>query len=172
MAIANVLGRLAIVITARERIDFYWPPIAWAVWLFFISVQHWWAQWSVHHTTQWSFGDFWLQLLTPVDLFMLAALVLPGREEAERLDLGEWFFRNRAWFFAFLFCLPPISILEELARSGRIASMLNLAFLLLFTAISAVAYFLKSRRAQAWIAAQAMVFTVVYVAVLFLRLPS
>jgi hypothetical protein len=41
LAIANVLARLATVITTRERVDFYWPPISWAIWLFFICVQHW-----------------------------------------------------------------------------------------------------------------------------------
>ena len=171
LAIANVLGRLAIVITARERVDFYWPPIAWAIWLFYIAVQHWWAQWSVRHTAQWNFGDFWLQLLTPVVLFLLSSLVLPGREEAERLDLGEWFFRNRAWFYGLLFFLPLISIAEEIARSGRMNSLLNAAFLLFFSAVSAAAYFLRSRRAQEWITGQAMVMTLVYVGVLFLALP-
>lgn len=172
LAIANVLGRLATVITARERVNFYWPPIAWAIWLFFIAVQHWWAQWSVRHTAQWNFASFWLQLLTPVDLFLLSSLVLPGREEAERLDLSEWFFRNRAWFYALLFFLPLISIAEELARRGRMDSMLNLAFLLLFAAVSVVGYLLRSRRAQEWITGQAMVMTLVYVGALYLALPS
>ncbi|MBV8280605.1 MAG: hypothetical protein JO347_00905, partial [Candidatus Eremiobacteraeota bacterium] len=105
LAIANVLTRLAAVVTARERVDFYWPPLAWAIWVFFISVQHWWAQWGERHTQTWSFGAFWLELLVPVDLFLLSALVLPAVEE-ERLDLGEWYFRNRAWFYGVMFFLP------------------------------------------------------------------
>lgn len=172
LAIANVLTRLAAVITARERVDFYWPPVAWAVWLFFIAAQHWWAEWGLRHTQGWSFGIFWLELLTPVDLFLLAALVLPDREEDGRIDLGEWYFRNRRWFFGVMFFLPALSIAEELARTGRMSSALNFGFLLFFDAVIAVAYFSRSRRAQEWITAQAMVLTVVYVAVLFLALPS
>ena len=172
LAIANVLTRLTAVITARERVDFYWPPVAWAVWLFFISVQHWWAEWGERHTAQWNFGTFWLELLIPVDLFVLSTLVLPERAEGERIDLGEWFARNRAWFFAFLFFVPALSIVAEIARSGRMASTLNLAFLLFFDAVTIVAYLVQSRRAQEWIAAQAMVLTVLYVVLLFLRMPS
>jgi hypothetical protein len=172
LAIANVLARLATVITARERTDFYWPPIAWAVWLFFISVQHWWAEWSVRHTPQWNFGTFWLQLLIPVDLFLLSALVLPDREEGGTLDLGYWYFRNRRWFFGFMFFLPALSIAEEVARTGRMHSMLNLAFLLAFEVAITAAYLLRSRRAQEVIAAQAMVLTVLYVVLLFFQLPS
>jgi len=172
LAIANVLARLAGAITARERVDFYWPPVAWAIWLFFIAAQHWWAQWGLRHTQQWSFGVFWLQLLTPVDLFLLSALVLPERAQDERLDLGEWYFRNRRWFFAVMFFLPALSIAEEIARSGRVASPLNLGFLLLFEAVIAVAYVLPSRRAQEWITAQAMLMTVAYVALLFVQLPK
>ena len=119
-----------------------------------------------------NFGTFWLQLLVPVDLFVLATLVLPEREEDGKLDLGQWYFRNRAWFFGFMFFLPAISIAEEIARTGRMWSTLNLVFLLAFDVVIVAAYFLKSRRAQEWITAQAMVMTVLYVALLFSRLPG
>ncbi|HZV77031.1 MAG TPA: hypothetical protein VFF63_04610 [Candidatus Babeliales bacterium] len=172
LAIANVLTRLAAVVTARERVDFYWPPLAWAIWLFFISVQHWWAQWSYRHTRQWTFGTFWLEVLVPVDLFLLSALVLPQGDADGPLDLGDWYFRNRAWFFAIMFFLPALSIAEELARTGRMASWLNFGFLIAFEVVILIAYLLRSRRAQEWITAQAMVMTVAYVALLFLALPS
>jgi hypothetical protein len=172
LAIANVLTRLATVITARKRVDFYWPPIAWGIFLFFICVQHWWAEWSVRHTQQWTFGTFWLQLLVPVNLFLLSALVLPEREENGKLDLGAWYFHNRPWFFALLFFLPALSIAEELARTGRMASSLNLAFLLAFEAVIVVAYVLKSRRAQEWITGLTMVMALAYVVLLYLRLPG
>ena len=172
LAIANVLTRLAAVITARERVDFYWPPVAWAIWLFFLAVQHWWAEWGIRHTSQWTFLDFWLLLLVPVDLYLLSAVVLPDREEDGRLDLGEWYFHNRAWLFALMFFLPALSILEEINRSGHMASNLNLAFLLAFEIVIVIAYVLKSRKAQEWITAQAMAMTVLYVALLFVRLPG
>lgn len=172
LAITNVLNRLAVVVTARERVDFYWPPIAWAIWIFFISVQHWWAQWSVHHVQHWNFLTFVMSLLDPVLLFLLSALVLPEREEDGVIDLGQWYYRNRVWFFGLLFLLPLASIGEELVRSGRIGSYLNLGFLLAFDAAIAFAYALPSRRAQEWITAQAMVLTLAYVALLFVALPT
>src|SRR3984957_8851834 len=173
LAIANVLTRLAGVITARERIDFYWPPVAWGIWLFFICVQHWWAEWSIRHTAHWSFGVFWLVLLSPVVLFVLTSLVLPEREgDGGVVVLVEWYFRNRRWFFGFMALLPALSVAEELARTARFSSLLNFAFLVAFEVAIALNYFWKSRRAQEWLTAQAMVLTVVYVVVLFLALPS
>ncbi|HZY98263.1 MAG TPA: hypothetical protein VFE36_01685 [Candidatus Baltobacteraceae bacterium] len=50
--------------------------------------------------------------------------------------------------------------------------MLNFAFLLAFSVIAAIAFFLPARRVQSWIAGQAMVMTVVYVVALYLTLPS
>lgn len=172
LAITNVLTRLATAITSRHRVDFYWPPVAWAIWVFFICVQHWWAQWGTRHALRPNFGDFWLQILVPVVLFLLSALVLPEREEDGRLDLGRWYFHNRRWFFALLCSLPLLAIAEEIARTGRMASILNLAFLLAFAAIAACAYFLPRRRAQSWIAGQAMVMTVLYVVILYFALPG
>ena len=170
LAIAKVLTGLATVITARERVDFYWPPIVWAIWIFFICAQHWWAQWTLRFTQEWTFLDFTLLLLVPVGFFLLSALVLPEREENGKLDLGEWFFRNRKWFFGIMFFLPALSIVEEIVRSGHIASTLNFAFLVAFDAVIVVAFLLKTRKAQEWVCAQAAVMTAIYVILLFVNL--
>ena len=171
LAMTNVLTRLAIVVSARERVDFYWPPIAWAMWIFFISIQHWWAAWSTHHVREWTFLTFCTGLLDPIILFFLSALVLPERDEGGVIDLGVWYYRNRLWFFGTLALLPLASIFDELARTGRIASMLNLAFLLAFDVVDVFALVMASRRAQEWITAQALLLTLLYVGLLFLQLP-
>jgi hypothetical protein len=71
-----------------------------------------------------------------------------------------------------MFFLPALSIAEEIARTGRMSSLVNLALLLLFDVVIVVAYLLRSRRAQEWITAQAMILTVLYVGLLFVQLPS
>jgi hypothetical protein len=172
LAIAKILTGLATVITARERVDFYWPPVVWAIWIFFVSAQHWWAAWGLQFTKEWTFLDFSLLLLVPVDLFLLSALVLPEREEDGKLDLGEWFARNRVWFFGIMFFLPGLSIVEELVRSGHMSSLLNFAFLLAFEAVIVVAFFLKSRKAQEWLCVQAAVMTLLYIVLLFVNLDT
>jgi len=170
LAIANVLAGIATVMHARDRINAYWPPIAWAIWLFVVEVQHWWAEWGVHETQHWTFGVFLLEILVPVDLFLLSSLVLPPRDEGDRLDLYAWYFRNRGWFFALMFFLPILALAEELARTGRIWSPVNLAFLIAFAVVAAIGYLWKSRRVHEWITAQTLVLTLVYVVALFLRL--
>jgi hypothetical protein len=170
LAITNVLTRLALVMQSRERVNFYWPPIAWALWIFFISVQHWWSQWSWRYSRAPTFGGFWLQLLTPVLLFLISALALPDREENGKLDLQDWYFHNRKWCFGLLFFVPLISILEELVRTGRMASLVNLGFLIAFAVVAAISFFITSRRAGEWVTAQAMVMTLAYVVLLYLNL--
>lgn len=170
LAIANVLTGLATIMHARERVTFYWPPVAWAIWLFFVAAEHWWAEWGVHNARSWNFGSFLLELLVPVDLFLLASLVLPPRDPQGRIDLYAWYARNRAWFFGLLFCLPLLSIAEELSRTGRMESLVNLYFLLAFAAVALLGWIWKSRRAHEWITAQTMVLTLVYVGVLYFQL--
>jgi hypothetical protein len=115
---------------------------------------------------------FGWELLVPVDLFLLSALVLPDRSDDGALDLGAWYFRNRLWFFSFLFFLPALSIAGELARTGHMSSELNFGFLLAFDAVTIAALALRSRVAQEWITGQAMVMTLLYVLLLFVRLPA
>lgn len=167
LAIARVLAGIATVISARERVDFYWPPLVWAIWLFILTAQHWWAEFGLRYTRNWTFADFVLLLLVPVGFYLLAALVLPERLEDERVDLGEWFFRNRRWFFGIMFWLPALSIAEEILRSGHMGSTLNLAFLLLFDALVLIAFVLKSRRVHEMICIQAGVLMIAYIALLF-----
>ena len=93
--------------------------------------------------------------------------------DMKRIDdekMTEWFFRNRAWFFGIMFFLPGLSIVEELVRSGHMASVVNIGFLPAFEVVIAFAFFVKSRRAQEWICGQAMVLTLLYVAPLYLGL--
>jgi hypothetical protein len=71
-----------------------------------------------------------------------------------------------------MFFLPALSIAEEIARTGRMASPLNFGFLVLFDVVIVVAFLLRSRRAQEWITAQALVLTILYVVLLFLALPT
>jgi hypothetical protein len=170
LAITNVLTRLALVMQSRDRVSFYWPPIAWALWIFFICIQHWWAQWTWQYAPEPTFGGFCLQLMTPVLLFLVGALALPDREEDGKLDLQGWYFYNRKWFFGLLFLIPLVSILEEIVRSGSMRSLVNLAFLIAFSVVAAISYFITSRRAGEWVTAQAMVMTIAYVVLLNLHL--
>jgi hypothetical protein len=170
LAITNVLTHLALVMQSRERVNFYWPPIAQALLLFLICVQHWWAQWSWRTERTPSFGGFWLQLMTPVLLFLATALALPDREENGVLDLQSWYFRNRKWFYGLLFFVPLVSILEEIVRTGQMSSLLNLAFLLAFDVAAVIAYFVTSRRAGEWATALMGTMTIAYVVLLYLDL--
>ncbi len=172
LGMTTVLSNLATLMHARQRVVLYWPAIAWAIWVLFVDVQHWWALWGAHSATHWNLGGFVLTLLVPIELFLLAALVLPPRDEGETIDLGAWFFQNRMWFYAVLVCVPLSSLAEELARAGRIESRANLWFQVFFFLSAALGLPIASRRGQAWLTALAMTTTVAYSALLFSRLPG
>ena len=94
LAIANVLSRLAAVITARERVDFYWPPIAWAVWLFFVAAQHWcacrsWRTWRPAGVADRSFMACLPRLHSLVPLLTIEARARPARRAHGRRQAGD-----------------------------------------------------------------------------------
>ena len=141
----------------------YWPSIAWAIWVLFVDVQHWWALWGAHNLLHWTLGGFVLQLLVPVELFLLSSLVLPPRDEGGTIDLGAWFARRTGpgstWCFSP--SRPPAwrrssSALARSSRRRTWGSRCGSAR----PPVSACGF--KSPRAQKWLTAQGMVMTVVY----------
>ncbi|MDQ2908160.1 MAG: hypothetical protein M3R44_02290 [Candidatus Eremiobacteraeota bacterium] len=89
LALANLLGASARLMHARERVKVYWPALVWAGLLFVITVQHWWAEFSLASVHSWSFAGFVIVLMTPVTLYLLCDLVLPHHTENGVIELPQ-----------------------------------------------------------------------------------
>lgn len=171
LAITAVLSGFARLIENRERVRFYWLPIFWALWLFVISVQHWWAKFEFHSVTEWHFNAFVVALLTPVDLFLLSSIVLPQVQTMPLIDMRKWYYENRQWFFGLGACLPLLSYLEEFLFRGRLSVNLNDAGLMLGLAFFIGGLITANPRIHNIIAVLMAIVTIVFIALIFANLP-
>src|SRR3954471_17144914 len=109
------LGRL---IQARERVTPYTPALGWVALLLLIHVQTWWAMFGLRNQTSWNFAQFFVVLLQPLVLSLLAALVLPDIDADTHVNLRENYFAQSRWFFSLMVLLLLVSLVKDVVLSG------------------------------------------------------
>ena len=162
------LGRL---IQARARIKFYAPTIAWVGLLLIIHVQTWWAMFGLRSQLQWSFIQFFVVLLQPLVLSLLAALVLPDIGPETVVDLRANYFAHSRWFFGLLVLLLLVSLTKDVVLSGSLPNGLNVGAHVVFIVTSLVAAFVNREWLHRLLAPLNVALMLAYIAVLFARLP-
>ena len=161
------LGRL---IQARDRVKLYSPSLSWVVVLLVIHIQTWWAMFGLRNHQDWTFAQFFIVLLQPLVLSLLAALVLPDMNGETHVDLRANYFGHARWFFALTLLLLVVSLTKDLLLSGSLPNPLNVAAHVLFMMTSVIAMLTTREWYHRLIAPFNLLLMLVYITVLFARL--
>jgi hypothetical protein len=120
LGIAHLLTAVQHLIQARERIVFYWLPLAWAVLVLVTQVEWWWSSFSLEGQSDWNFFYFLFLLLSPVALFLASALVLPAIEAGQDYDLRGYYESTHRWFFGVLTFNPLLDAIRRGLEFGTV----------------------------------------------------
>ena len=161
------LGRL---IQARDRVKPYAPTLSWIAALLVIHVQTWWAMFGLRNHPAWNFGQFFVVLLQPLVLSLLAALVVPDIGPDSHVDLRENYYAQARWFFSLLILLLVVSLVKDVVLTGSLPSALNVAAHVVFIITSAVAIATRREMYHRQLAPFTIVLMLTYIIVLFARL--
>ena len=172
LAVQQVLQGYRALILSRRRVTFYWPPLVWSALILLMVAQHWWASFSLAGRADWSFAIFVTILVMTALIYMMAAIVLPDVPPDEPLDLKAHYEREAPAFFGLGAATVAFSIVRELVLEGRLPETANLAFHLLFLAMSLTAALIRNRRLHQVLAAAMGLLFFVYIALLFARLET
>lgn len=170
LALTQLLSGAARLIQLRRRVRMHAPTLLWMATLFLIDVQVWWVAFDRRSTTEWQFFGFVLYLLIPIMLFLLCYLVLPDMGDEDSADLRGNFEGNRGWFFGLLAGIGCVSLGEQAVRGELLRFDADVAFRILFIALSLVMARVRDERAQAWNAVVVLLLILGYIAMLFLDL--
>lgn len=86
LGVTRVLSGSILVFRSRHRAELDWVPFAWAMAIFVLQLQFWWAMIELAEVERrWSRLDFLNVIAIPLSLYAAAALVLPHQE----LEAGE-----------------------------------------------------------------------------------
>jgi len=134
LAITQLLKGIRGILLAGDRARLYWPALIWALILFLIAVQSWWAMFGLRGVQQWTFGSFAIVLLQTVVLYLVAGLVLPDLFREDSLDLRLHYYGHHRLFFGLIVLLVVTSLTKDLLITGRLPNAPNLLFHIAFAA--------------------------------------
>jgi len=123
----------------------------WAVTLFYLYVQNWWAFWDLNDVTAWNQLYFTLILLIPCAMFGATELLLPMGASPDT-DWRTHFLKVRRWFFTMMLTFAFFAILQTRVLMGipfnhpyRIMQAIIVTFLI-------VGLSSRNPRIQPWVA--------------------
>lgn len=172
LALTNLLGSVARLMHARTRVKIYWVPLVWTFVIFMIIVQHWWAQYALDRVRVWTFAGFMSVLVPPVILYLLSDLVLPHRYDDGTVDLYEWYYANRRWFFGLFAVVPSWAFVEDIVLGSNRKTSLEDFFLSVFIASTLVGVAVQSPRVHEIFTILNATLFVSYTGLLFTLLPQ
>ena len=169
LAVAQVLTGYRSLVLARARVRMYQPTLVWTVVVLLIAVQSWWAMFGLREAPSWTFGGFLIVLLQTILVYMLAGLSLPDVGADGRVDLRTHYTEHQRVFFGVLVLLVVVSLAKDVAFTGRLPTVTNVAFQGGLAAAAVVAMATRSDWYHRLLAPAVLATFVAYVALLFWR---
>jgi hypothetical protein len=171
LAVAQVLQGFRGLILTRARVRSYWPVLAWAVLLLLIYFQSWWAMFGLRSHETWTFPGFAVVLWQTICLYLLGGLIFPDFARDENVDLRENYYAHRGWFFGIATLNSLVSLGKDLVLDGALPDALNLGFHLAFVGLTIIGALTSREWYHKVLALLGLVGFVLYIALLFARLP-
>ena len=128
----------------------------WAVLLFVLHLQVWWALWDVRETADWTQFKFYYIVLIPCTLFAMVEFLVPMSSRPE-LDWSAHFRNVRRWFFPLYVFFCVIALLESWLMIGTPLAHPYRIMQLAQVAIGVIGWVAVSERIHAFLPAAAIV---------------
>ena len=102
----------------RDHVRLYLPHALWTVNILVYILLIWWGMfwWSTHDN--WYAYQYLFITLYAIVLFFLAAMLYPW-DMSPDIDVREYFFKNRLWFFGGMFLAWCIDVPETLVKASE-----------------------------------------------------
>ncbi len=172
LAITQLLQGFGRIIQARERVSFFWPPLALAGLFVVVSIQSWWAMFGLRDHTDWNFFSFLVVVAQTIVLYLTTAVILPEIPPGERVDLRAHYFSEVTWFFGLTIVMTCISLLKDVVFDGRLPGNANTLIQVGFIALAFSAIFFRQVWYHMVLVTVSLALFGLYIVLLFARLPG
>jgi hypothetical protein len=101
LGITQLLSSVVAAFRARRQSRIHWMPLVWALCVFVLQLQYWWAIFGLRTLVKvWTFAHFGTLLVLALTLFVAGALMLPDRRAQPGQSLLCYFTGEGRWAVA------------------------------------------------------------------------
>lgn len=169
LAITQVLQGYRALLLSRRRVKYFFPPLAWSVFILLIAVQMWWSSFGLANRPEWTFFAFSIILLQTILFYMMAALVLPDIPPGEQIDLKAHYFREATPFYGIFVATVIVSLVKNMTLDGGMVPT-EWAFHGFFIAVGVLAILQRRVWLHHFVTGGIGLMFVAYITLLFTRL--
>jgi hypothetical protein len=106
LALTHLLARIAELIVARDRVKFSGLLVLGMANAVLLVFADWLSLWDLRSIKNWDLASITIQLLVAISVFLICALAGPKTHDEGLIDLEDFFWRQRPYFYgAILACL-------------------------------------------------------------------
>jgi hypothetical protein len=114
LALTHLLARIAELIVARERVKFSGLLALGMVNAVLLVFVNWLSLWDLRSVTSWDLASVAIQFLFAVSVYVVCALVGPKVPDEGVLDLEDFFWHQRLYFYAAIIVCLVLALLANL----------------------------------------------------------
>src|SRR6202045_5241526 len=114
LALTHLLARIAELIVARERVKFSGLLALGMVNAVLLVFVNWLSLWDLRSVTSWDLASVAIQFLFAVSVYVVCALVGPKVPDEGVLDLEDFFWRQRFYFYGAIVVCLVLALLANL----------------------------------------------------------
>ena len=114
LALTHLLARIAELIIARERVKFSGLLALGMVNAVLMVFVNWLSLWDLRSVTNWDLASIAIQFLFAVSVYVICALVGPKAPDDGTIDLEDFFWRQRPYFYGALIVCLLLALLANL----------------------------------------------------------
>ena len=114
LALTHLLARIAELIVARDRVKFSGLLALGMVNAIILVFANWLSLWGLHAITSWKLASITVQFLFAIDVFLICVLVGPKAHDEGPIDLEDFFWRQRPYFYGALVACAVLSLFANL----------------------------------------------------------
>lgn len=120
LGLAEIMRSLHRLMVHDARVSWHWLPLGWVLLVFLLIMQLWWSYYDTINAPAWS--NLFLFLVPTgvlILVYLICAAVLPDPDPGKSIDLLDWYFERRRWFFTLGALLFPLLVLQNvIVREG------------------------------------------------------
>lgn len=169
LALTHLLARIAELIVARERVKFSGLLAIGMVNAVLLVFVNWLALWDLRSVTDWDLASIAIQFLFAVSVYVICALVGPKMPDEGTIDLEDFFWRQRTYFYSAIIVCLVLALLANLdfLKTPNTALFVKENLGTIAILVPAVVALVSSNRVVQWAAGVCILSLMIAFAILF-----